>query len=495
MGMKHSVYDTDTHFSINPVTRVLKNESMAKTGVIQFDHNSERFTFEIPRMIEGHDMSQCDIIQVHYNNIDSQTKEQSKGVYDVEDMQICPDDDSIVILSWLISGNATKYVGSLNFLIRFGCAGDEGHLSYVWNTAIYTGISVSSGINNGEAVVYEYADILEQWKHDFEELADSAGLSAYEIWIQEGHEGTKEDFLASLQGEQGEDGHTPVKGIDYFTGEDKAEFTKNVLAEAKVELTKNVLAKAKAYTDEEIAKFDFIKVVDSLPAEGLPNKIYFVPKTDTQTQDLFDEFVWVNKGTEDAPEYTWEWITTKQLEIDLTNYATTEFVIMTKESLIGEEENDTKDRLTIHGSRRYAESMLEKAYPVGSIYLSLNITDPSELFGFGKWEMISDRFLIGASSAYPLGDTGGTEQVTLTAKQVPKVEGRIALHNGNVATGVHQVEGCFTAGITNTKYINEGSGTTGAESIGQIRFSNGGEGQSHNNMPPYLAVCIWKRTA
>ena len=51
------------------------------------------------------------------------------------------------------------------------------------------------------------------------------------------------------------------------------------------------LQEAKNYADEEIAKFDFIKIVDTLPDSGLPNRIYFVPKTDTQTQDLFDEYV------------------------------------------------------------------------------------------------------------------------------------------------------------------------------------------------------------
>lgn len=174
MPLKHSVYDTDTHFSINPVTRVLKNESMTKTGLIQFDHNSERFTFEIPRMIEGHDMSQCDIIQVHYNNIDAQTKEQSTGVYEVDDMQISPDGEDMIILSWLISGNATKFVGSLNFLIRFACTGDEGHVYYVWNTAIYSAISVSSGIYNGEVVVDEYADVLNAWKLELEATMEEA---------------------------------------------------------------------------------------------------------------------------------------------------------------------------------------------------------------------------------------------------------------------------------------------------------------------------------
>lgn len=166
MPLKHTVYDTDTHFSINPITRVLKSESNSKNTLIQHDHNSERVTFEIPRFVEGHDMSLCNVIQVHYNNIDAQTKAQSQGVYDVEDMQIAPDDENVVILSWLVSQNATRYVGSLNFLIRFSCTDDNGTMYYAWNTAVYSGISVSTGIYNGEVVAEEYADILEQWRQD-----------------------------------------------------------------------------------------------------------------------------------------------------------------------------------------------------------------------------------------------------------------------------------------------------------------------------------------
>lgn len=69
---------------------------------------------------------------------------------------------------------------------------------------------------------------------------------------------------------------------------------------------------SKEYVDTEIATFDFIKVVDELPAQGLENRIYFVPKADSQTQDLFDEYAWINNK--------WEWITTKQIEVDLTPY-------------------------------------------------------------------------------------------------------------------------------------------------------------------------------
>ena len=163
MAHKHSVYDSDTHFSINPVTRTIRNESSQKTTLIQYDHNSERFTFEIPRHVEGHDMSICNVVEIHYLNIEASTKVQNAGVYEVADLQICPEDDEFVILSWLISQNATQLVGSLNFLVRFACVTD-GVVDYVWNTAIHSGIAISSGIHNDEIIVEQYADVLEQWR-------------------------------------------------------------------------------------------------------------------------------------------------------------------------------------------------------------------------------------------------------------------------------------------------------------------------------------------
>lgn len=238
------------------------------------------------------------------------------------------------------------------------------------------------------------------------------------------------------------------------------------------------LAEAKAYTDKELAEFDFIKVVDTLPNPGLPNRIYLVPKTSEDqanspglnAYDLFDEYIWKSTSRNDG---AWEWITTKQFEIDLTEYVKLSKV----------------EELILARSK--------KDHPVNSIYITTTNTNPNSILGFGTWSLIAkDRMLIGAGNKYSAGATGGAETVTLTAKQVPKVEGQIGIHGGATATNIHTVQGCFTAGITNTnKYINYGSGTTGADSIGQIRFSNGGTGAAHNNMPPYYAVYFWKRTA
>lgn len=141
MAHKHSVYDTDNHFKINGITRAITDVSNSKTAVVQYDHNSERFTFELPRFIEGHDMMKCNEVQVHWKN------GTASGVYVVTDFQVSPENAEVVVCSWLISKSATQFAGTLEFLLRFACI-TEFKPDYVWNTAIYTRINVLAGMFN-----------------------------------------------------------------------------------------------------------------------------------------------------------------------------------------------------------------------------------------------------------------------------------------------------------------------------------------------------------
>lgn len=161
--MIHSnkIRDADVHFVIDPITRAIKSASATKTSVIQYDHNSERFTFMLPRYIEGHDMMESTNVEVHYINASAA----ASGVYVVEDLQTDETEENVVC-SWLLSQNATQNAGVLQFLLRFACVGEDGAIEYAWNTGIYKGISVASGMYNSEVVVEQYADVLEQWKQE-----------------------------------------------------------------------------------------------------------------------------------------------------------------------------------------------------------------------------------------------------------------------------------------------------------------------------------------
>lgn len=163
--MLHRIYDNDTHFKINHITKEIISDS-PKTMLVHNDHQSERFTFEMPRYIEGHDMSLCNVARVHYNNIESSSKNTNEGTYEIDDLQVSPDDEDVVICSWLIKRNATKYVGILPFALQFKCVTEEGNIDYQFSTLINSKISVGETIDNGEEIIEQYADILEQWKQE-----------------------------------------------------------------------------------------------------------------------------------------------------------------------------------------------------------------------------------------------------------------------------------------------------------------------------------------
>lgn len=78
---------------------------------------------------------------------------------------------------------------------------------------------------------------------------------------------------------------------------------------------------SKEYVEKEIATFDFVKIVQELPDEGLVNRTYLVVKQNSSENDLYDEYIWINKGTEEEPSYDWEFLGIKKIEVDLTDYA------------------------------------------------------------------------------------------------------------------------------------------------------------------------------
>lgn len=127
------------------------------------------------------------------------------------------------------------------------------------------------------------------------------------------------------------------------------------------------------------------------------------------------------------------------------------------------------------------KELINIIYPVGSIYMSVNSTSPQTLFG-GTWTQLKDRFLLGAGSTYSNGATGGAATHTLTVDQIPShrhtIHGRIDRYQGS-GTVFRELYG----------YNESGGNDNNIES-----YATGG-GKAHNNMPPYLVVYMWKRTA
>lgn len=174
MAHEHNIVDSDKTFRINPATRAIENPS-GKITLIQYDHNSERFGFSLPRFVEGHDMADSTSIQIHYINIGSNS-ENNSGVYGVTDAAVDPDDPEMMKFSWLVSSNCTQLVGSLSFAIRFSCV-NNGITEYSWGTSAFSGMNVSTSIQNTETVVMEHADIIAAWEARISALENGSGDS------------------------------------------------------------------------------------------------------------------------------------------------------------------------------------------------------------------------------------------------------------------------------------------------------------------------------
>ena len=151
------IIDTDSRFVIDIVTGKIENHS-DKESLRQYSHNSERFSFEMPRHVEGHDMTNCTKVTVNYLAADI------PGEYEVDDLAVDSEDDDKITFSWLISSNVTQKKGKLRFAVVFECAKEDGTITYRWPTDINYDYEIKETISNDSGIVYENVDILEQWK-------------------------------------------------------------------------------------------------------------------------------------------------------------------------------------------------------------------------------------------------------------------------------------------------------------------------------------------
>ena len=140
------------------------------------------------------------------------------------------------------------------------------------------------------------------------------------------------------------------------------------------------------------------------------------------------------------------------------------------------------------GGKTAAELMLA-LYQVGAIYISAVSTSPASLFG-GTWESISGRFLLGADNTYTAGSTGGEATHTLNSHEIPQHYHDSYFLGLSGAVDAPAYYAVFNQSAYTYNYAATTPNTLDVASTGRT-----GGNQPHNNMPPYLAVYMWKRVS
>lgn len=177
-----------------------------------------------------------------------------------------------------------------------------------------------------------------------------------------------------------------------------------------------------------------------------------------------------------------------------------------------------------------------KLYPIGSVYISFNSTDPSTLFG-GTWTRLKDTFLLVNGDTYAPNTTGGSATKTIGVNNLPKhthscstvgnhthargsmeIVGKITCNDNNepfTFADSFSSTGALSIGNRRTEVGGLPGGTTAAPSYNSISFkaSDGWSGVTSPNgshthtigetgsnlplniMPPYTTVYAWRRTA
>jgi len=137
--------------------------------------------------------------------------------------------------------------------------------------------------------------------------------------------------------------------------------------------------------------------------------------------------------------------------------------------------------------------LLDKLYPVGIIVPFANTVEPAAVWG-GTWELLEEgRTVIQSGSTYALGSTGGEAAVQLEVSQMPEHSHDLeySLDGGATYTAMNLGK---DGTVTSDKYGGLSNSVTSFSQY-KVRVTYEGNGEPHNNLPPYLAVNIWQRTA
>lgn len=266
-----NIENTDSYVLLESESnrRLLLPKLMEIAGV-ESDENVRSIKFKFPKIVDGIDLTG---MQIKINFMNSR---QEKGQYIVTDLTPHSSDENYVIFSWNLSRLVTRYRGVTKFIVCAVKTDEDGKILTEWNTAL-SQMQVLEGLEvEAPEISPEEKDVIAQLISLSQNSADNAERSAQQAadsakkaeeqlgkivtphigengnWYigetdtgkpstgkqgEQGVPGAKGDKgdpgEPGKQGESGQpgvDGKTPVKGVDYWTQEDKTEIVENVLS-------------------------------------------------------------------------------------------------------------------------------------------------------------------------------------------------------------------------------------------------------------------------
>ena len=128
------------------------------------------------------------------------------------------------------------------------------------------------------------------------------------------------------------------------------------------------------------------------------------------------------------------------------------------------------------------QSIVDLVFPVGFVMTMYNHTDPNDIYTGTTWVRIENRFLWATTEGGTIGQTGGEQTHTLTVDEMPS-------HS-------HSFNSNLSWDATNGTYAKFRTGSNGNDyGKNNLNTASVGGGKAHNNMPPYIQVSMWRRTA
>lgn len=206
--------------------------------------------------------------------------------------------------------------------------------------------------------------------------------------------------------------------------------------------------------------------VQSVRYEGSNYSAFIAPGEDSLTWDLY-----VQKGTAYDTVTIQDWYTSKSMQSRVE--------VTFPGGLV-----DQVPTPYWRAGPLIAESILDCFFPVGFVLILYSHADPNTMYPGSTWERIENRFLWACDANGDIGTVGGEKTHTLTTDEIPS-----HYHAIDVA---REVTGNVTLSNSTVMYRNTNGKT---DYLGSLGTKAAGGGKAHNNMPPYIQVSIWHRTA